>query len=79
MPRSAQIDFSWSGQIVTLHPRAELREHQSVFVAQIRLENPDGVLRPGMKGQAKIYGRAYPLGWNLFHRPLEWLRVRMGW
>ena len=62
-----------------IHPRAELREEQNVFIGEVRLENPRQTLHPGMRGHARIKAGTATLGWILFRRPLvaalEWL----GW
>ncbi len=52
-----------------IHPQAELRNEQSVFVADMELENPQGLLRPGMNGSAKVTSGRRSLGWILFHEP----------
>ncbi len=46
----------WTGTIVRIHPRSEIRDGRNVFVAEVALSNPDGLLRPGMNGSAKIFG-----------------------
>jgi hypothetical protein len=51
----------WSGTVKKIHPRAKLIDKQSVFVAEVPLDNSPGRLRPGMKGSAKIVGRRHPL------------------
>ncbi|MCA9061819.1 MAG: HlyD family efflux transporter periplasmic adaptor subunit [Planctomycetaceae bacterium] len=66
-------------RIARVHPKAELRENENIFVAEAEIENTDGVMRPGMKGDAKISTRRRPLGWNLFHKPVAYLMGRMGW
>jgi multidrug efflux pump subunit AcrA (membrane-fusion protein) len=68
----------WIGEIARIHPRAEIRDDRNVFVAEFNLQNQSGVLRPGMKGRAKITGPPRPLGWNLFHRPYEKLLQAWG-
>ena len=35
--------------------------------------------RPGMSGSARIDGPKRPLGWNLFHKPWEFLVSRLTW
>ena len=70
---------TWHGTITKIHPRSEMKEQQAVFVAEVRQDNSSGVLRPGMHGDAKIIGPRHPLAWNLFHRPLESLAVKLGW
>ena len=54
----------------TIYPSAELRDDQNVFVAKIEVDNSDGKLRPGMRGDAIAYG---PL------RPWLWSLARSGW
>ena len=53
-----------------VYPSAELRDDQNVFVAQINVDNSDGTLRPGMRGDAIAYGPIRPWLWSL---------VRSGW
>lgn len=69
----------WSGTIEKIFPRAELRENESVYLAEVHLDNRSGELRPGMKGRARAIGRRHPLGWNLFHKPYESLCMLIGW
>jgi RND family efflux transporter MFP subunit len=69
----------WEGNIATIFPQSQLRDAQSVFLAELRLDNSRGILRPGMSGQAKITGPTRPLVWNLFHKPYESLAWWLGW
>lgn len=62
------------GALQEIHPQAELHNEQSVFVADMELVNPQGLLRPGMNGSAKVTSGRRSLGWILFHEP--WSRVR---
>jgi multidrug efflux pump subunit AcrA (membrane-fusion protein)/DNA-binding FrmR family transcriptional regulator len=66
-------------RIERVHPRAELREEENVFVAEVRLANPRQALHPGMRGHARVEAGNARLGWVLLRRPaaaaLEWL----GW
>ena len=70
---------TWTGTVIQIHPRTEIIEDESVFVAQVKLSNEDGKLRPGMKGSAKIKSNSAPLGWNLFHQPWESVRYWLIW
>lgn len=75
---------AWPGEVRTgvlksVHPRAEIRENEHVFIGEVLLKNPDGRLRPGMRGRAKINGPRRMLGWNLFHKPWNALRFKLGW
>jgi len=66
-------------QVLRIHPRAELREQDNVFVAEAELENTSTVLRPGMKGVAKVSTGARSIGWNLFHKPVAHVTGWLGW
>lgn len=68
-----------TGKVERLYPRATAREQRNVFLAEIRLDNPDHQLRPGMKGQAKVVGDNYPMAWRWFHYPYEKVRSLTGW
>ena len=58
----------FNGALERIHPRAELRDHDNVFIAEVQIQDHDGVLRPGMQGRATVVGDRHPLGWNLFHK-----------
>jgi RND family efflux transporter MFP subunit len=70
---------TWNGTILRIHPKSELRDGNSVFVAEVELDNPRLQLKPGMKGRAKVRSNWYPLGWNLFHWPMERIRYWTIW
>ena len=61
----------WDGTISKIHPRARLLDNASVFIAEVELDNSSGLLRPGMKGNAKVESQTHPLVWILFHKPYE--------
>jgi multidrug efflux pump subunit AcrA (membrane-fusion protein) len=67
------------GQITKIHPRAVTEDGANVFIAEVRLDNRGGTLRPGMDGRARVRSASHPLGWNLFHRVWQRLAFRMGW
>lgn len=67
------------GSIARIHPRAELREHDNVFVAEVEVDDVDQVLRPGMRGKATIVGDRHMLGWNLFHKAYFAILHAIGW
>ena len=83
MPVTIKLDAypfeSLVGTIQRIHPRAEVIGDECVFVAEVVLENEQGILRPGLNGSAKIRAHAYPLGWNLFHRSWETVRCWLIW
>jgi hypothetical protein len=70
---------TWSGEISRIHPRAEVIEEDSVFVADVQMTNAGVELKPGMKGSAKIQSGWSPLAWNLFHQPWEAIRYWTIW
>lgn len=67
-----------SGKIKNIHPRTELRNDKSVFIAELSIANPNNQFRPGMSGQAKVFGKRCFLGWYLFHRPIEKMAIFVG-
>jgi multidrug efflux pump subunit AcrA (membrane-fusion protein) len=68
-----------SGTISRVHPRSELRDNDNVYIAEVRILDPENVLRPGMRGRAKISSDRHPLAWNLFHKSYFALRLALGW
>ena len=68
-----------TGKLRRIHPRSEVRDESHVFIAEVELPNPQGRLRPGMKGTADIVVGQRMLGWILLHRPLEAALLRLGW
>ncbi|MBM4094502.1 MAG: efflux RND transporter periplasmic adaptor subunit [Planctomycetes bacterium] len=83
MPVAMSLDAfptrRFSAQVGRVHPRAELRDGENVFVAEVILESERGELLPGMRGHGRVAVGNARLGWILFRRPvaaaLEWL----GW
>lgn len=65
------------GTIKRIRPRSEIIESQNVFVAEVQMPNPDGSLRPGMKGTARVISKSHRLGWNLFHHAHEYIVARL--
>jgi hypothetical protein len=68
---------SVAGTIDKIYPQSEIREGKNVFVAEVALDNPNNLLRPGMSGRAKVVSRLRPLGWIWFHK--AWHRLRNWW
>ncbi|OYP31161.1 efflux RND transporter periplasmic adaptor subunit [Rhodopirellula sp. MGV] len=50
--------------VKAIHPSAEIRDEQNVFVATIEVSNADELLRPGMRGEAIAYGPIRPWLWS---------------
>lgn len=72
----AYPDQRFAGRLDRLHPRAERVEQTYVFVGEMPQPNADGLLRPGMRGVARIQLGYRPLGWVWLHkawdRALRW-------
>ena len=83
MPVTIRLDAfpmrRYEATVEKIHPRAELRDDQNVFIAEVRLSEPGNALRPGMHGKAKVETDRYPLGWNLFRRPITAVVAWLGW
>lgn len=75
----AHPSLTLEGTLARIHPRAEQRDSQNVFIGEVLLQNPDRVLRPGMNGRAGIVTAEHPLGWNLFHKAYQHVVYRLGW
>ncbi|TWU56565.1 macrolide transporter subunit MacA [Rubripirellula tenax] len=69
----------FDGSIAMVHPRAELRDQDNVFVAEVMVDDPEHLLRPGMRGRAVILSDRHALGWNLFHKSFFAIRRATGW
>ena len=50
--------------IDNVHPAAEIRNDRNVFIARLEIGNEDGQMRPGMSGEATIYGPPRPMVWS---------------
>ena len=68
-----------TAKIEQIHPKAELRNHENVFVAKANIQDDTGILRPGMQGRASITGDRHTLGWNVFHKLMYSVRQKLGW
>ena len=75
------LESALPASVESVRPQSEVRGGRNVFVLEARLEDPDGTLRPGMEGAARVTGRPSALGWNLFHKPWQRLRASLpfGW
>lgn len=66
---------SIEAKIRRVHPRAELKENDNVFIAELEIPNKEKSMRPGMRGFAKITTGKKPIGWILLHKAYESLRT----
>ena len=67
------------GRIARVLPRSQVIDGKNVFIAEVEIDNPAATIRPGMKGIARVSCDFSPLGWNLFHKPWEYIASRMSW
>ncbi len=72
---------SRSGSVVEatideIYPVSEVKDGGNVFVCLASIDNTEGDLRPGMRGRARISSDWKSLGWVLFHKPWEWMRLK---
>ncbi len=67
----------WESDLGRLYPISEIQNGQNVFVGEASLQNEEGILRPGMKGSIRIQSTRKPIGWILFHRLWEYLRLKL--
>lgn len=59
-------------------PVARVIDERNVFEVEGRIDRAGGeLLRPGMKGVAKIDAGWRPIGWVLFHRLTDWMRLTL--
>jgi hypothetical protein len=68
-----------SGRLDRVHPRSELKDNENVFLGEVTLPNEDSLLRPGMKGRARVAAAPQRLGWILFHSAWNKLVNWIGW
>lgn len=61
-----------------IRPQSEIRNAKNVFIGELILDD-SLELRPGMQGAARIDGKVHSLGWNLFHKPVEFVRSQFSW
>ncbi len=67
--------YRWESKLEKIHPVSEIYVGENVFVGEALLENPDGELRPGMKGAVRIQSEKKAIAWILFHRLWDYLRL----
>jgi multidrug resistance efflux pump len=83
MPVNFYLDASpftrRAGIVERVQPRSEMRDNVNVFVAELRIDNDGGELRPGMRGNARITSGRSTLAWNLLRKPLGALVSWLGW
>lgn len=77
MRLESRAGYKWESVIEKIHPVSEISQSENVFVADAFLQNRDEELRPGMRGTARVISKPKPIGWILFHRVWEYLRLKV--
>jgi len=75
----AHPQMTFPALLERLAPTAGRGEVQSTVTVYCRLEDPEGCLRPGMTGHARVYTGRRPVGAILFDRALRFLRTEFWW
>ncbi len=60
-----------------VYPVSETKDSENVFVCLAEIDNETAGLRPGMRGKVKIHSGYRPLGWILFHKPWDFVRLHL--
>jgi putative peptide zinc metalloprotease protein len=72
--------ITFDGQVIRVSGQTEEGELEPIFVVTAVVANPDGLLKPGMTGHAKIYCGKRPAYKILLWRMVRWFRVEFwGW
>jgi multidrug resistance efflux pump len=81
MPVEVQLEAfpgrTFDAMIERIPPRSELRDNENVFICEASLENPEGELRPGMNGAAKIVGDRKLFIWTLIRPAVNFCRFKL--
>jgi RND family efflux transporter MFP subunit len=74
---------TFHGTVSVVSPRGEVQGDDRIFYARVAVPNPDGAIRTGMQGRAKISAGWRASGYVFFRKPVIWLYSRMwnwfGW
>ncbi|MCB1061562.1 MAG: efflux RND transporter periplasmic adaptor subunit [Verrucomicrobiae bacterium] len=60
-----------------VYPVSESKDSENVFVCLAEIDNAEAGLRPGMRGKVKIQSGYRSLGWVLFHKPWNFVRLHL--
>ena len=74
---------TFHGEVDVVSPRSQVQGDERFFYARVSVPNPDGALRDGMQGRAKIATGWRPAGEVFFRRPGMWIWSKLwswlGW
>lgn len=60
-----------------IYPVSETKDSENVFVCIAAIDNRENDLRPGMRGKVRILSGYRPLGWVVFHKPWDFIRLHL--
>ena len=74
----SQTAYLRVSEVERIFPLATQIDGANVFICEGRVENSseNAAFRPGMRGRAKVITESKPVGWILFHRLWDFLRLR---
>jgi RND family efflux transporter MFP subunit len=74
---------TFRGEVKVVSPQGQVEAEHRVFVARVSVANDDGLIRPGMQGQAKISVGWHPAGYVVFRGTAMWIWTKLwswfGW
>jgi GAF domain-containing protein/multidrug efflux pump subunit AcrA (membrane-fusion protein) len=74
---------TFHGDVAMISPKGVAAGDERVFYARVAVPNPDGALRTGMEGRAKITSGWRTSGYVFFRKPVLWIYSRIwnwfGW
>jgi multidrug efflux pump subunit AcrA (membrane-fusion protein) len=71
---------TFKGDITVVSPSSTPEGEQRMFYARVSVPNPEGTIRPGMQGRAKLYVGLRPAGYVLFRGIGMWAWTKLwGW
>jgi RND family efflux transporter MFP subunit len=74
---------TFKGTVSVVSPASQLQGESRVFFARVNVSNPQGLIRSGMEGRAKVWSGWRPAGYVLLRRPAMWVWSKLwswfGW
>lgn len=73
----ARPDIKIEFVVEKVRPMSESREGANVFIAEARITNTEGWLRPGMEAAANLVGKEHNIAWVFTRKLINWLRLKL--
>jgi multidrug efflux pump subunit AcrA (membrane-fusion protein) len=74
---------TFKGTVAVVSPTSQPQGDSRVFFARVNVFNPQGLIRTGMQGRAKVWTGWRPAGYVLLRRPAMWIWSKLwswfGW